>query len=64
MTSTTKIDKKNISIDENGMLHLTCTPEFKNDIKEMYGFDVENQKFLRHIYFNTVDGKVSFTSKR
>lgn len=60
-TITGYIDKKNISIDEKGHLSLKCSREFKSDMKNMYGLDVQSQEFLRHIYFGTLNGKFSVT---
>ena len=60
-TKVVVFDKNNISIDETGHITYNCTKEFAKDLKKYYGVNVQDQDILRHVYFGTVGGKVSFT---
>lgn len=59
-TRVVKINRSAISYVD-GKLVLKCDKKLAVDMKDIYDLDVQSQKLLRHIYFNTVDGKFSVT---
>ena len=60
-TKVMQIPKKDISVGADGILTANCSKDMAKELKNVYGLDVNDQTFLRHLYFATIDGKFSVT---
>lgn len=54
-----RINKKNILTDADNRFFLRCSTEFREDMYEMYGLDVDDQDFLLYV-LNSDDGTIQF----